>query len=530
MSNKEFNKSIIEHVIDFSDLNCITPSVGWFGREEEARRIMKVQCYSTESTPNFYMRPIKGLTLTVDIDKRQVIKVSDIGKGISVPRFAGTDYRYTEGSRSTEMDSINPILIEQSKGQKLGTLGVSLVRLQVRDSEIGLKNNVMYKGFALKLFVSYMDKDESWCFKMYVDASEFELGVTAMSLMPLNDCPNTQSKFAPMAEIVKQILARSIQLADQVTKIADEDQGRLEDILSWVGILRFKIFKCGRKNQDFLFEFIWVTMDESQQTSCKMNLEEEKSLSKEQTEKSTNSGCSIFCGGSENFFVASIDSVLEPHTPSASAAIMVSMVAMASNRQPHISHPNTSAPTIFFDVCLGFDPPNSCCYVDLQAAQRRLEDLLCSFFVGLSGMLMVKGTSYENIYQVPNINEMSGPLVSENMIGVVHDHFITFHLDMDINDTNNSFVKVNLVKEESLSGTSPRKSYLKAKRHVVKTENDAKIKLKLYDPLEFHLVNPSRLFKLVNPTGYKVVPGGTVASLLYLLDPPQIIGVFTNNQ
>ncbi|KAM7487969.1 hypothetical protein LguiB_025453 [Lonicera macranthoides] len=146
-------------------------------------------------------------------------------------------------------------------------------------------------------------------------------------------------------------------------------------------------------------------MDESWQTSCKMNLEEEKSLSEKQTEKSTNSGCSVFCGGSENFFVASIDSVFKQHMPSASAAITVSMAAMASSRQPHISHPNTSAPTIFSgkksgepfayataksirdvrgyfqDVCLGFDPSNSCCYVDLQAAQRRLEDLLCFFFV-----------------------------------------------------------------------------------------------------------------------------------------------------
>lgn len=143
---------------------------------------------------------------------------------------------------------------------------------------------------------------------------------------------------------------------------------------------------------------------------------------------------------------------------------------------------------------------------------------------------MVKGTPYENIYQVPNRNEMSGSLVSENVIGVVHDHFITFHLDMDIDDTNNSFVEVNLVKEESLPGTSPRKSYLKAKRHVAKTEDDAKIKLKLYDPSEFHLVNPSRLSRLGNPTGYKVVPGGTAASLLDLLDPPQIRGAFTNNQ
>lgn len=54
-------------------------------------------------------------------------------------------------------------------------------------------------------------------------------------------------------------------------------------------------------------------------------------------------------------------------------------------------------------------------------------------------MLMVKGPPYENVYKMPNQEEMSGPLVSENVIVVVHDHFITFRLDMDINGPNNSF-------------------------------------------------------------------------------------------
>lgn len=149
--------------------------------------------------------------------------------------------------------------------------------------------------------------------------------------------------------------------------------------------------------------------------------------------------------------------------------------------------------------------------------------------VGLSGMLMVKGTKHENVDQVYENNELDGPLVSENAIGVVHDHFITFHLDMDIDGTNNSFAKVNLVKEETLAGKSPRKSILKPYRKIAKTE-EAQIKLKLYDPSEFHVINPSRRSRLGNPTGYKIVPGGTAASLLDLDDPPQLRAAFTNNQ
>ena len=143
---------------------------------------------------------------------------------------------------------------------------------------------------------------------------------------------------------------------------------------------------------------------------------------------------------------------------------------------------------------------------------------------------MVKGTPYENVNQIPNQEDMSGPLVSENIIGVVHDHFVTYHLDMDIDGANNSFVKLNLVKEETSPGESPRKSYLKVKRHIAETENDAKIKLKLYEPSEFHVINPSKLSRLGNPAGYKLVPGQTAASLLDVFDPPQIRSAFTNNQ
>lgn len=142
----------------------------------------------------------------------------------------------------------------------------------------------------------------------------------------------------------------------------------------------------------------------------------------------------------------------------------------------------------------------------------------------------MKGSPYQNMNDVPKNANMSGPLVSENIIGVVHDHHITYHLDMDIDGHGNSFVNVRLKKERTSAGESPRKSYMKAERHVAQTENNARIRLNLYNPSEYHVINPSKLSRLGNPAGYKVVPGGNAASLLDHDDPPQLRGAFTDNQ
>ncbi|MFS7988487.1 putative primary-amine oxidase [Helianthus anomalus] len=143
---------------------------------------------------------------------------------------------------------------------------------------------------------------------------------------------------------------------------------------------------------------------------------------------------------------------------------------------------------------------------------------------------MVKGTSYDNMNQVNQPENLYGTLLSENVVGVIHDHYITFYLDMDVDGPDNSFVKVNLKQETTSPEESPRLSYLKAVRNVAKTEKDAQVKLKLYDPSEYHIINPSKKTRVGNPTGYKLVPGGTAASLLDLDDPPQKRGAFTNNQ
>ncbi|KAL3498703.1 hypothetical protein ACH5RR_041435 [Cinchona calisaya] len=444
LSSEEFNKSISARGLDFLDLSCLTPSVGWFGPEEEGRRIAKVVCFSKEGTPNFYMRPIEGLVVVVDIDNKKVLKVLDSGRGIPVPKAENTDYRYQAQNKPPKMQPLNPISIEQPQGPSFTIeddhivrwanwifhlkadqrAGMVISKAMIQDSETGEFRSVMYKGFASELFVPYMDFSDSWYFKSFMDAGEFGLGATALSLVPLNDCP------------------RYSYYMDGVFVSAD---GRPYIQPNMICIFEKYAGDIGWRHSELPVNGFQI---------------------REARPKIT---------------------------------LIARMAASVGN----------------YDYIFDWE---------FQT------DGIIRVKVGLSGMLMVKGTPYENVHQVPPNNDISSPLISENVLGVIHDHFITFHLDMDIDGSNNSFVKVELVKEQSLPGQSPRKSILKAKRKVAKKEEDGRIKLKLYDPSEFHLINPSRLSRLGNPTGYKVVPRATAASLLDLDDPPQIRAAFANNQ
>ena len=207
LSDGNFNRTIIERGIDLADIACLPLSTGWFGRSEEKRRLVKVQCYSLKGTANFYMRPIEGLTLLVDLDSKRVVEISDRGKNIPIPNAANTDYRYS--AQNKPMDLLNPISMEQAKGPSFtveddhlikwanwefhlkadSRAGVIISRVMFRDPDTGFLRNVMYKGLTSELFVPYMDPTDAWYFKTYMDAGEYGFGLTAMPLDPLNDCP-----------------------------------------------------------------------------------------------------------------------------------------------------------------------------------------------------------------------------------------------------------------------------------------------------------------------------------------------------
>ncbi|KAK1384842.1 Amine oxidase [Heracleum sosnowskyi] len=443
-ANEDFKKSIAARGVKMSDLSCITLSPGWFGPGEEGKRIVKVECFSSEGTTNFYMRPIEGIVVIVDMDKKEVLKITDNNRGIPIPKGENTDYRYVPQDRPMHMKPINPISMEQPNGPSFNVqdghivtwanwafhlktdqrAGLIISQARVQDSETGEPRSVMYKGFASELYVPYMDTDEGWYFRTYMDAGEFGLGATAMPLVPLNDCP------------------RNAYYMDGLFVAADGSPFIQPNIIC--------IFERYAGDIGWRHSELPINGFQNRESRPKVTL-------------------------------------------------VARMIASIGN----------------YDYIFDWE---------FQT------DGLIRVKVGLSGMLMVKGTKHENVDQVYENNELDGPLVSENAIGVVHDHYITYHLDMDIDGTNNSFAKVHLVKEKTLAGKSPRKSILKPNRKIVKTEDEAQIKLKLYDPSEFHVFNPLRRSRLGNPSGYKIVPGGNSASLLDLDDPPQLRAAFTNNQ
>uniref|UniRef100_A0A0D9W310 Amine oxidase n=1 Tax=Leersia perrieri TaxID=77586 RepID=A0A0D9W310_9ORYZ len=441
-----FNASLRRRGVRGSDVACLPISLGWYGPDEEGRRLIKSQCFSTEGTANFYMRPIEGLTVLLDMDTHDVLHVSDRGAGIPIPAAANTDYTTpAQGHEYLGYQKLRAPSMEPPEGgpgfeivdghmvrwggwefhlKGDARAGMVVSQATVEDPTTGERREVMYKGMASELFVPYMDPTEAWYFKTYMDAGEYGFGLQAMPLVPLNDCP------------------RHARYLDAVFVAAD---GR----------------PYVRENMICVFERYAgdIAWRHSESPITGMNIRESRPK----------------------------------------VTLVARMAASVAN----------------YDYI-----------VDWEFQM----DGLIRIKVGLSGILMVKGTQYSHMNQVHRNEDMYGTLLSENIIGVIHDHYVTFRLDMDVDGADNSFVKVEMARQNNIVGESPRKSYLKATRHVARTEKDAKVRLKLYEPSEFHVVNPTKKTRVGNPVGYKVVPAGTAASLLDPEDPPQKRGAFTNNQ
>lgn len=73
------------------EVTCGTFMVGWFGGKDR-RRVVNLTCYSFSRTVNIYMRPIDGLTVTVDFDEMKIVGFRD-RLVVQVPKTDMTDYR-----------------------------------------------------------------------------------------------------------------------------------------------------------------------------------------------------------------------------------------------------------------------------------------------------------------------------------------------------------------------------------------------------------------------------------------------------
>jgi primary-amine oxidase len=154
--------------------------------------------------------------------------------------------------------------------------------------------------------------------------------------------------------------------------------------------------------------------------------------------------------------------------------------------------------------------------------------------VGATGIIETKGVSAKTAGQhdmsgMKGADDEFGHFVGENTIGVNHDHFFSFRLDLDVDGQKNTFVAHQLQRRQ-LPAATHRKTIWVPEPKLAKTENDAMMNISLDHPSMWMFVNTNERGPLGYPTGYEIMPGVNAASLLDPDDGPQRVGAFSAHQ
>jgi len=113
-----------------------------------------------------------------------------------------------------------------------------------------------------------------------------------------------------------------------------------------------------------------------------------------------------------------------------------------------------------------------------------------------------------------------GHFLADNTVGVNHDHFFSFRLDLDVDGPANSFVKEELTPERLPPG-SLRKSIWVTHESVAKNEADAQLTMMMEHPALWRVVNPNVKGPMGYPSGFEIAPGHNAVSLMSDDDLPQ---------
>jgi primary-amine oxidase len=202
--NQEWQAAARKRGIEnFREVICVPNTVGYFAiAEEEGHRLVKVVCYSSSGSNNYWGRPIEGLIAVVDLNTRELVKLIDTGV-VPVPT-APADF--DENSVGSLREPPNPISIEQSEGPSFKVTGhmvewqkwqfhfrmdprVGAVVSLVRYDDNGNLRSILYEGSLSEMFIPYMDPDVGWYFRTFMDAGEEGMGRMAVALQPGLDCP-----------------------------------------------------------------------------------------------------------------------------------------------------------------------------------------------------------------------------------------------------------------------------------------------------------------------------------------------------
>lgn len=207
ISHPEFIAGLEARELTPNDVFCLPLTSGNFLTErEEGTRLMSVPCYLSPEASNYYAKPIEGLVAVVDLNEMEVVEVIDTG-AIALPEdpWGYTDEeieeRYGLREKSSPAELSQPggpnFTIEGSEIQwdmwrfnyRIDKRpGIVLSNIVARDDDEW--RSVLYQAHLSEVFVPYMDPDEGWYWRTYMDSGEYGFGLFLTPLRAKVDCPD----------------------------------------------------------------------------------------------------------------------------------------------------------------------------------------------------------------------------------------------------------------------------------------------------------------------------------------------------
>ncbi|MBV8770734.1 MAG: tyramine oxidase, partial [Deltaproteobacteria bacterium] len=149
--------------------------------------------------------------------------------------------------------------------------------------------------------------------------------------------------------------------------------------------------------------------------------------------------------------------------------------------------------------------------------------------VGSTGIDEVKGVASKNSLSRHGTDGDYGTFIANNLIGVNHDHFFCFKLDLDVDGPNNSFETVQL-KKLRLNGENARKSLWIAQPKIAEVESDAKLNDDMHHPSLWRVINPHVTNEMGDAVSYELIPEHNISDLLDPDDYPRRRAGFADYQ
>ena len=386
-------------------------------------RLMNVPCFDKAgAVNNVYGRPIENLLAVVDVRKRKVLDVIDLGV-VPVPRDVPS-HAY-DPATSTRQPT-RPVNIVSPHGPNFTLTGSEVAwdkwKFHVRvDKRLGpVISRITYRDGAedrqiayqintSEMFVPYMDPSRTWAYRAYMDIGEYGFGALSSPLKPGSDCP-VDSTF--------------------LDATISDDHGKPLTLKNVVCIFE-------RDTGDPLWRHY-------------------------------------------EFFT-------ESHESRPNVDLVVRMAPEVGN----------------YDYLLDF------------VFNRRGE---IEVRVGAYGIDATKAVAARTMADATAKDDTQyGTLIAPNLVGVNHDHFMSFRVDLDVDGQDNRLVKDAFV-QRTLTGNPLRRSLWQVEKMVVDSEQAIET---AHEPAWYRVESHDRRNAMGNPTSFQIALDHSDTSLLAEDEPQQ---------